>query len=331
MLELVPMADSVTVRKSAEIESLPVIDFGPFLSGKSNERASVASQIGAACEDVGFFYIKNHGVSASLIDRMFNEARAFFAQPLEKKMTIPATREHYRGYVASRSLGRGQYGKPDLFEGFKMQLDLGPDDPDVRAGKPLHQPNKWPADMPTFRATANEYWASMMKLSEELLRAFAMALGEAEDAFLPSFRKPLAQLSLLHYVPEPDDQVESRFGINPHRDTGAFTILTQDNTGGLEVGRRGSGWISAPSVDGAYLINIGDMIQRWTNDRFVSTPHRVINPARRDRISIPFFANADFDAVVTCLPSCVGPGNSAHYPALKVGDFMVERFSQNFD
>jgi isopenicillin N synthase-like dioxygenase len=325
------MSDSVAAKKTAEAQSLPIIDFGPFLSGKSNERASIAFQIGAACEDVGFFYIVNHGVAADLIDRMFGQARSFFAQPLDKKMAIPVTRDHYRGYVASRALGRGQYGKPDLFEGFKMQLDLGPDDPDVRAGKPLHQPNKWPADLPVFRATANEYWDAMMGLSNQLLRAFALALGEDESAFLPFFRKPLAQLSLLHYVPEPDDAVESRFGINPHRDTGAFTILTQDNTGGLEVGRRAGGWIPAPSVDGAYLINIGDMIQRWTNDRFVSTPHRVINPARRDRMSIPFFANADFDAVVTCLPSCIEPGKPARYPPLDVGEFMVHRYSRNFD
>jgi isopenicillin N synthase-like dioxygenase len=325
------MSDSAAARKSADLQSLPIIDFGPFLSGKSIERAAVAAEIGAACGDVGFFYIKNHGVPADLINRIDRQARAFFALPLDKKMAIPATREHYRGYVASRALGRGQYGKPDLFEGFKMQLDLGPDDPDVRAKKPLHQPNKWPADLPDFRATANEYWAAMTALSHELLRAFALALGEAEGTFLPSFRKPLTQLSLLHYVPEPDDAFEARFGINPHRDTGAFTILAQDDTGGLEVGRRGGGWIPAPYVEGAYLINIGDMIQRWTNDRFVSTPHRVINPARRDRLSIPFFANADYDAVVTCLPSCCGPGNPARYPPLNVGEFMVERFSQNFD
>ncbi len=325
------MSNVAVARNETELAGIPVIDFESFVAGGGADRRSAAAEIGAACENVGFFYIRNHGVPAAAIERMFGQARAFFALPMERKLAIPATREHYRGYVASRALGKGRYGKPDLFEGFKMQLDLGPDDPDVKAGKPLHLPNKWPAGMPAFQAACNAYWDEMIVLTGRLLRAFAMALGEPEERFLPYFRKPLAQLSLLHYIPEPEDAIEARLGINPHRDTGAFTILTQDDTGGLEVVRRGGGWIPAPSIPGAYLINIGNMMQRWTNDRFVSTPHRVINPARQDRMSIPFFANADFDAVVECLPSCCGPDNPPRYPPTDVGQFMYEEFSRNWD
>lgn len=274
-----------------DVADIPVIDFAAFAGGNPAERTRVAAAIGRACETVGFLYLANHGVAQRLIDATFAASRQFFEQPPAERMKSAATLAHWRGYVPSKLEGEGG-GVGGAIETYRFMLDLPPDDPDVVAGKPLHLPNRWPDHLPGFRRTVEDYIEAMLKLSLALRHAFAMALGLDEAYFDAFYRRPLFQLSLLHYRPPKSLRAEDlEIGAGEHRDTGAFTLLMQDATGGLEVARKDGEWIAAPPLAGAYVINIGDMMMRWTNGRFLSTPHRVVNRALQPRYSIPFFAN----------------------------------------
>ncbi len=305
-------------------EEIPVIDLAPFFSGDEAARRAVARDIGAACEAVGFLYIVNHGVPQGLIDGVFAETRRFYAQPFAERMRTAATLEHWRGYVPSKLEAEGGT-VGGAIETFRLQLDLPPDDPDVLAGKPLHLPNRWPDHLPGFKDSVGAYFDAMLDLAATLRQAFALALGLPAGFFEEWYAKPLVQLSLLHYRPPASlDPSDLEIGAGEHRDTGAFTILMQDDVGGLEVGHRSGDWVAAPPIPGAYLINIGDMMMRWTNGRFVSTPHRVVNRSLRPRYSIPFFVNPDFDVEVAPLPELVPPGQAPAFPPLHNGAFMVD-------
>jgi isopenicillin N synthase-like dioxygenase len=321
---------TVQTSPTAGLERIPVIRIGALRGSDAAARKAVAREIGTACREVGFFYIADHGVPDEKIVATHAAARTFFALPIEQRLEIEATREHYRGYMPIGARTYGADARTDLVHAFKMQLELAADDPDVLAGKPLHQLNKWPRGLPGWRETLLDYWGAMEGLTDALLRGFALAVDAEEDAFLPFFRKPLAQLSLLHYPPQPPDAPEGQFGIRPHSDTSAFTILWTDDVGGLQIRPRGMDWIAAPSLPGTFIINIGDMMARWTNDIFLSTPHRVLNLTGRERFSIPFFANPDYDAVVTCLPECQSPDRPAVYPPQHVGEFIAQRFTANW-
>ncbi len=303
---------------------VPVIDFSAFLEGTAEGKAKVAMAIRAACEDTGFFYLSGHGIPQSQIDAIFAASRCFFALPLEERLKVRLTPRQNCGY---QPLGSRMYGDkadaPDLNESFKYQHELPPDDPDVLDGNRVHAANLWPETLPGWRETLIAYYDAMERLTDGLLRGFALALDLPEDYFHAFYRKPLTQINLLHYPPHPPATPGRVFGLRPHSDTTAFTVLAQGEVGGLQVEQAGD-WIDAPPLPGTFVINIGDMMARWTNDRFASTPHRVINRSGLERYSVPFFAIPDFDAVVACLPSCAGPGRPAKYPPLRVGDFMLD-------
>jgi isopenicillin N synthase-like dioxygenase len=310
---------------------IPVIHLMPFLAGSSHGKRRVAREIRSACEGTGFFYLAEHGVPQPEIDEVFAASERFFALPLEERMKVKLTIGKNRGYqpLGSRLYG-DQADAPDLNESFKYQHELPSNDPDLLAGDRIHAPNNWPTNLPGWRKTLLGYYDRMEQLSDSLLRAFALALDLAEDFFLEFYRKPLTQINLLHYPPHPPVTPGRQFGLRPHSDTTSFTILAPGKIGGLQIEYRG-GWIEAPPIAGAFIINIGDMMARWTNDRFASTPHRVINRSGQERYSVPFFAIPDFDAVVTCLPSCQGAGNPPKYPSLHVGDFMRRSNSSDWN
>jgi isopenicillin N synthase-like dioxygenase len=311
-----------------DIKDIPIVDFGPFLQGATAERRAIATAIGDACESVGFFYLKNHGVPRKLIEATFAAAKQFYDRPFSDRMRSAATLEHWRGYVPSKMEGEGgTIG--GAIETYRFMLDLPPDDPDVVAGKPLHLPNRWPPDRPGFKPTIQAYFDAVMTLSQQLRAAFADALDLDSSFFEPFYQKPLVQLSLLHYRPPSSVREEDlEIGAGEHRDTGAFTLLLQDDTGGLEVQRKDGEWIAATPIDGAYVINIGDMMMRWTNGRFVSTPHRVVNRALRPRYSIPFFANPDYDVVVKPIEVLLKPGETPLYEPLPNGPYMRDFYDK---
>jgi len=312
------------------MEQVPKIDFAPFLAGNAEDKQRVADEIGAACEGIGFFYLTGHGISGDVTAGIFRAARQFFALPHDVRHhpDLLISPEQSRGYQPLGARHYADTSAPDLMEAFKYQRELPPDDPDILAGDRIQQSNKWPPDLPGWRETLLGYFDAIDGVSYDLLRAFALALDVEETYFHRYYRKPLTQVSLLHYPPQPP--ADDAFGNRPHADATAFTIVLQEAVPGLEVRSRSGQWVSAPPVAGSFVVNIGDYMARWTNGRFRSTLHRVVNRTGEERYSIPYFAIPDFDAVIECLPTCEGPGNPAQYEPLHVGQSIYRKFSSDY-
>ena len=320
--------DDETEARQISLSEVPIIDFAPFLTGTETDRKRVATEIARACRDIGFFYVTGHGVSEELRQDVFNQAEAFYHRPDEEKSPTRATPDWYRGWIPAQP-GTALSRASRLFEQYRMQADLPPDDPDVKAGSPLYQPNRWPADMPGFAETCNSYYAAMVELSRHLLRAFALGLGLREDRFEAYFNKPISQLGLQYYPPLPETAEKDVSNTRSHTDEGPLTILAQGRVSGLEVKRRDGSWIAAPPVEGAYTINVGDMLMWWSNGRYLSNLHRVRNRAGVERFSVPFFMNPDFDTVVAPLPELLEEGEAPIHEPVHVGQHLL-RFYASF-
>jgi isopenicillin N synthase-like dioxygenase len=306
----------------ADFSAIPVINIAALQSGRPAEIDKVAAEIAIACETAGFFYVVDHGIAAETVEAVFDAARWFFAQPQSARDALDvATSPNFRGYVPMGIKGPNVPRR--MLEAFQMMLELGPDDPDIRAGNVMHGPNRWPPEAPLFRAAMEAYYGAVTALSHRLLGAFARGLDLPGDYFRPFFRKPLTQLRLLHYPPQPPDSDAE--GVEAHTDTGAFTILLQDQVGGLDVRNRAGEWIRATPIPGSFVINIADMMQLWTNGRFVSTPHRVANRTGLDRISVPFFANPDYDATIAPLARNDAAGEKLYEP-LACGPYVEKAY-----
>ena len=296
---------------------LPVIDLHS-LDDTAAPRAGVIEAIRSACETVGFFYVRGHGVPMAAHDGILDHARSFFAMPPAERAALDVARSpNFRGYVPMGLVGPGVPRR--MPEAFQIMLELDATDPDVQAGSIMHGPNVWPPGQPDFRRAMLAYYGHMDLLTHRLLGLFAEGLGLAADHFRRFFHKPLTQLRLLHY-PTQDPAHQGSLGVEAHTDTGAFTILLQDDRGGLEVRRRDGGWIAADPIAGTFVINIGDMLAHWTCGHFVSTPHRVANRTGGPRFSVPFFVNPDYDAVVTPLAAFAKDGSPPE--ALRCGPFV---------
>jgi isopenicillin N synthase-like dioxygenase len=311
-------------------ESIPVVDLAPLIGDAPGGLEQVAAAIGHACRSRGFFYIRNHGVPDRLIAAVFAQSAAFFAQPVADKEALSITHSrHNRGYVAleGENLDPGRPG--DAKEAFNIGRELAPDDPDLLAGVPFHAPNQWPA-APGFRATMLDYFTAQHALCATLHRAFATDLGLGPDFFAGSIDRPLAVLRLLHYPPHPSQFDGSQYGAGPHTDYGNVTTLAQDDAGGLEVRTRDGQWIDATPIPGTFVCNIGDCLMRWSNDTYVSTPHRVVNRSGRERYSVVFFCDPNADARVECLPTCMGEGRPARYPPTTGAAYLKERLDATY-
>ncbi|MFQ5785197.1 MAG: isopenicillin N synthase family dioxygenase [Alphaproteobacteria bacterium] len=324
-------AEVAPVAKRVPFETIPLIDFGPFRRGAAADRVRVAREIGDACRHVGFFYVANHGVPQALIDAVFGEARRFFALPHAEKMRIEIGKSsNHRGYFPPGGENVDPERTIDVKEGFDMALELGPDDPDVRVGKPLHGPNQWPENLPGYRETLSAYYDTICGLGRLLCRAFAIDLDLPEDFFDDKVDKPLAQLRLLHYPPQSGPVSEREMGVGAHSDYGCVAMLYQDDVGGLQLMNSASEWIAAPPIPGVYVCNIGDMMARWTNDRFAATLHRVVNVSGRDRYSAVVFFDPNFDVEVACLESCQSPDDPPRYAPTTSGAHLLRRFNDTF-
>lgn len=313
---------------SAPTGGVPIIDIGPVIAGTPNAQPTVARQICAALEEIGFFGIANHGLPNGIVERTFEASHSFFALPLETKLKVKINSAH-RGYMPMSDQHRAEAKRPNLSESFLIGLDLGPDDPDTAAGKPLHGPNQWLAEPAGFRTVMEAYHRAMTDLGFKMLELFETALEVESGFFRRCYQKPMAFVRALHYPPAPADLPPDQFGAAPHSDFGFMTILAQDSVGGLQVRTRAGEWLDVPNLPGVFIVNVGDMLMRWTNDRFVSTVHRVINAAGSDRYSLPFFFDPDFDTEVRCIPTCEGPGNPPRYEPTTWGAFVTERFDAN--
>lgn len=323
-------ASGLTAEPTA-FDAIPMIDFAAMQGSDPAARAAVGEAVRRACTEVGFFYAKNHGVPEDVIAACFDAAHAFFDLPLEAKLAISVEKsEEMRGYTPLLGENTDPANKGDLHEGFDLALDLGPDDPDVAAGVFGYGPNQWPEDLPGFREAVMRYHGAIRGFGERVFQAFALALELPEDFFAPKIGKPMAHMRVLHY-PSQDGEIDERqIGIGAHSDYECFTILCTDDTPALQVLNAEGKWIMAPPVPGAFIVNVGDLMARWTNDYFQSTMHRAINTSGRRRYSIPFFFGCDSQEIVEVLPSCQSAERPPKYPPISAGDYIRSRFDETY-
>jgi isopenicillin N synthase-like dioxygenase len=312
------------------MNTLPIIDITPLYSTDEQAWQTVAGQIDSACREWGFFYIKGHSISAERIEAVQAQARSFFAQAPEEKLKIDITQSrHHRGYGAVATEQLDPSLPSDLKETFDMGLHLPVDHPEVMAGKPLRGPNRHP-DLPGWQSLMEQHYKDMQALAQTLLRAMTLALGIERDFFDQRFAAPVSVLRMIHYPPRATASCVEQQGAGAHTDYGCVTLLYQDAAGGLQVRDVRGQWIDAPPIAGTFVVNIGDMMARWSNDRYVSTPHRVISPVGMDRYSMPFFAEPHPDTLIECLPGCRSESHPARYPVTTCAEFLLSRFADTY-
>jgi isopenicillin N synthase-like dioxygenase len=309
---------------------IPVIDVSPLATGDASGTAKVAAEIGTACRDIGFFYVAGHPVPPSLMSKAFAASDAFFEQPDAVKKSVLYTASGNRGYVPMKGEALDPTRPADLKEAFNIGLELPADDPELVAGQMFRARNLWPT-MTGFRDTMLAYFDACHGLGRLLHRAFAVDLGLAPDFFEDKLDRPMAVLRLLHYPPAPSRAEAGQLGAGEHTDYGCITLLATDGVGGLEVRTRAGQWLKAPHVPGAFVCNIGDCLMRWTNDIYVSTPHRVVSPAGRERYSIAFFLDPNPDADIACLPNCATADRPARYAPIRGDAFLLSRLSPTYE
>lgn len=306
--------------------SVPTIDISRFTGVTASERDAVVREVAETCERIGFFLIKGHGVADDLIARTYASARAFFDLPKEEKLEVKRNRaEVSRGYnvLADQSLSRsmGILSPPDLQESFNIgPLNAGPDPYFAEGFGAIHfAPNQWPKRPAHFRQDAAAYYGAMERVSWQLMRIFALSLGLEESFFDGKIDKHVSSLRFINYPDQPTPPAEGQKRAGEHTDYGALTILkVEDAAGGLQVRDRAGNWIDIGYVPGTFVVNIGDLMMQWTNDRWISTLHRVVNPpveaaTGSRRISLVFFHQPNYDAEVACLPTCASVEGPAKY------------------
>ncbi|MEU5214582.1 2-oxoglutarate and iron-dependent oxygenase domain-containing protein [Streptomyces sp. NPDC020807] len=331
-------------------QEVPVISIAALVTPdpEPEELRKTVEQIGQACRDVGFFYIKDHGVTAEDSAAMFRASREFFALPLEEKMKIRlGITEQFRGFVPLGGEVTG--GKTDWHECLDLQPRSGRNADTIAAAAaarsrddhPLDDPGQWPPALPSFRETVMRAWDQLYGLSARISAGMALSLGLDEHFFAPYHGDELSDLRMVHYPPYNEaigstapealsmDEVDHGFGA--HVDYGFLAVLQQDEVGGLEVRNAEGDWIPAPHIPGTFLVNIGQMMQRWTNDRYRATWHRVQLPGAVDRYSIPFFFEPRYGAVIEPLDVCCDADNPPRYEPVQFGPYVVDLFSKAYD
>ncbi len=307
--------------------AVPVLDL-------TADPATVARSIDEICTEVGFFQVVGHGVPDGVADRAWRTARDFFDLDIGDRMQVASPPGHPYGYVpfAGESLGRslGQAAPPDLKEAF----GCGPVDSSERAlADPdegsVRVPNLWPAALPELERAWSDYYRAMLGLGSRLMSLFALGLRLPADHFEASIDCSPSAMRAINYPARDTSGEPGQLRAGAHTDYGTLTMLRQDTVGGLEVQDSTAQWVAVPSVPGAFVVNIGDLMARWTNDRWRSTLHRVVDPpvgASARRQSMPFFHNANWDARVECLPSCLPASGVPSYPPVLAGPHLMAKF-----
>jgi isopenicillin N synthase-like dioxygenase len=314
---------------ASDFREIPVLDVCALGRGDDAAAARVADEIRRASVDVGFFYVTGHGVPRDLMRATLLAAKYFFLLPDAVKRSVLVNRAH-RGYVPFAQTTQPGRKRPDLKESFNFAYPFPAEVLATQQGRSLIGPNQWPAGERVWRAVLEDYYRAVFDLGQRILEGFAIALGLPRSFFRSRYRNPLVRARLLHYPPGPVEPDEHQFGAAEHTDYGTITILWQDDVGGLQVRNRAGDWIDAPCLEDAFVINIGDMLARWSNDLFVSTPHRVVNPSGRERYSVPVFYDPDYDTVVECLPNCASPGHPPRHDPIVAGDYITARYDGTY-
>jgi isopenicillin N synthase-like dioxygenase len=319
------------------MESLPVLDFAAFAQDgqtpNQDARQSVADAIGQACRETGFFLLTHHGLDREIIDAGFAQAAQFFDRPLADKQSLSIEASPYhRGWFGAGQevLDAQNQAQGDAKEGLKIGRDLPLHHPKVAAGVALHGPNQWPNEAiggSELKAAMQATYAACEELSRQLMQAFALSLGLEERHFEPWLTLPMATLAPLRYPPMRD---ETLLGAGAHTDFGCLTLLLQNDEPGLEVQAANGDWISVPASREFVVVNIGDMMARWTNNRYASTRHRVVNRSGKTRHSMAYFFDPDAEADLSPLPTCHGEGETRHYEDASALEHLLMKIEQSF-
>jgi len=312
---------------------IPILDVSRYFAGDTTELTRLGGQLRHAFEEVGFYSLRGHGVPRGLIDSAFAECERFHAQPQESKHALRIN-EHNIGYMAmggsiARSSKVNNNTKPSVNEAFFLRRERTPDDPDVIAGKRFRGLNQWPHELPGFREVALTYMSAMEALGKKLVRIYAVALDLPADYFDPMFEQPNMIQRFTHYPPRPSYE-DNEFSIAPHTDSGFMTLLAPSAVPGLSIRLPDGAWFDVPSDPDAFIVNGGDILRRWTNDRFLSTPHRAINASGQARYAIPFFFDTHPDTLISCLPTCQSPGSPPKYPPITYDEYALWYANRNY-
>ena len=323
------------VRDYAEAAAkIPVIDFGPYFAGEPGALDRVAAEARHACENIGFFYALGHGIPEEVIDRAFAASRRFHALPLDRKLDLRLN-ENNIGYLPINASVQGastvhKATRPNQNESFFISYDRGADHPDIIVGTPLRGRNQWPESLPEIREPMMAYFHALGAMCNRILPVFAAALEMPADFFARFFaNEGHANVRFLHYPPQ-DPGEDNLFGQAPHTDNSFMTALARTDVPGLAVRLPSGEWFPPPIIPGTFLINLGNIMRRWSNDRFLSTPHGVLNDSGTDRYSIAYFHSPNPDSVIECLPSCVSADNPARYPPAVYRDLVLEFYCANY-
>lgn len=320
--------------------AVAVLDLSQFHEGTARDKRAVAAAFDRACCDTGFLVVSGHGVPEAVQTALYETGKAFFDQPLDCKLDARRRRsEQNRGYIpyGEERLVRmhGGDSPPDYKEVFAIGPYEVPNEPyyTQQDAYPNFAPNIWPECEPGLQPTMEAYYQAMEHLTHTLCRVATLALGLPEDWFDAKLDRHTSHLRLLHY-PAPEGQLESgQLRCGEHTDLGVLTILRNEAApGGLEVRARDGRWVAAPAIPNTFVVNIGDLMMRWTNDRWTSTPHRVAVPPEdlrqaSRRLSIAYFVRPNFDAPIVCIPSCASADNPPRYEDTTLKDYAVSRFA----
>ncbi|KXN83145.1 hypothetical protein AN958_01816 [Leucoagaricus sp. SymC.cos] len=322
-------------------------DFKDAMSRDPRVRRELADVIRDACVNVGFFYLKNHGIPEKSINETVEAGKRFFALPEEEKMKLDIHKSsNFKGYTPFYGENRNPEGLGDLHEGFDIgwepetepnhQGDIQGMISVIRDDGVMTGGNVWPNSvaLPGFREAVLAYYHSALRLGKLLFPLLALALDLPETFFDDKTTKPAAIMRLLHYPPQSPTKLgpkgDRQIGIGSHTDYECFTILWQDSAGGLQVQNASGNWVDAVPIAGTVVVNLGDQLARWTNDVFKSTVHRVINRSGLERYSIPLFFGSDYDVLLEPIPSCVSPETPAKYEVITAGEYVKSRLEATF-
>ena len=322
------------------MSTVPVIDIAPFLAGDPAGIAAVARQVGHACEEIGFFQIVGHGVDESFIQRVYDVSLAFFDLPEEEKALVaqPA-KDQVRGWSAVGKEGLSYSLDAEAPGDLKEKMDMGP--PDVPADDPYFHSeaagphfaaNLFPDRPGEMQPLWEQYFLTMSDLCSQIMRMFAVALELDVEYFADKIDRHISMFRSLNYPDQPNEPLAGQLRAGVHSDYGSLTIVRQeDRPGGLQVMDRSGEWVDVPVIPGGLVVNIGDLMAEWTNDRWVSTLHRVVNPPRdragdSRRLSLVLFHQPNYDAVIECLPTCLEPGDEPRYAPITSGEHLRSKF-----
>ena len=305
---------------------IPVIDMAPLVDG--SDVPGVAARMLGAVTGIGFFYVKNHPIPGPVIERARAAAVRFFSLPEEVKARVAINRYH-RGFLGMGDSRMPGNRRTDYKESFVWGLESTPEEPAPGKANPFRTPNLWPQSMPELHRDLSPFLEHAQICAIHLMQAFAVGLGASREAFLGSSSRPISRASIVHYPPQPAELGDQQFGVGAHTDFGCLTVLCQDEVGGLQVLNAAGEWVTAHPIAGTLVVNVGDLMARWSNDRFRSTPHRVVNASGQHRYSL--VAAYDPDAASLVDPKDLLPaGESPHYAPVTCGAYITERFDKSF-